>query len=47
MNLSDGSNDLLFIRDFISVEFGETDAEFLIHVVEDLKKLKKIEITRK
>ena len=47
MNLSDGSYDLLFIRDLLSVEFSETDAEFLIHVVEDLQKLKQIEITRK
>lgn len=39
-NLADGNHNLLWIRDAISAQFGETDIEFIIRVVEDLKRLK-------
>lgn len=47
MNLSDGSHNALFIRDVISVEFGETDIEFVLHLLEDLKKLGVIELIKR
>lgn len=39
MNLCNGSNNALFIRDMISVEFGETGIEFVVHLLQDLKTL--------
>ena len=38
-NLADGKHDLLWIRDAVSAEFGETDVEFVMQYVEDMKKL--------
>ncbi|MCK4762813.1 MAG: M28 family peptidase [Candidatus Aminicenantes bacterium] len=43
LNLCNGSHDALFIRDVISMEFGEADIEFVIHFLQDLKKLKVVE----
>ncbi len=39
INLMDGKRNLLEIRHIVSCEFGETDIEFVLHFVEDLKKL--------
>jgi aminopeptidase-like protein len=39
LNLCDGSHHALYIRDLISVEFSETDVQFVIHLLKDLKKL--------
>jgi Iap family predicted aminopeptidase len=39
-NFTDGSHDLLWIRDAVSAEFGDTDVEFVIRYVEDMKKLR-------
>jgi len=39
-NFTNGKRSLLWIRDAVSAEFGETDVEFVIKYVEDLKKLK-------
>ena len=39
VNFADGQLDLLWIRDAVSAEVGETDVEFVIHLVEDLKRL--------
>jgi aminopeptidase-like protein len=44
LNLSDGTHNALFIRDVISVEFGEADIEYVLHLLEDLKKLGVIEL---
>jgi len=39
-NFANGKHNLLWIRDAVSAEFGETDVEFVLKYVEDLKKLK-------
>jgi hypothetical protein len=39
VNFADGQHDLLWIRDAVSAEFGETDVQFVRHVVEDLRRL--------
>ncbi|GAI75946.1 unnamed protein product, partial [marine sediment metagenome] len=44
LNLSDGTHNALFIRDVISVEFGEADIEYVLHLLEDLKKLGVIDL---
>jgi len=46
MNLCNGSHNALFIRDLISVEFGETDIEFVVHLLNDLKKHGVVDYTR-
>jgi len=38
-NFADGTHDLLWIRDAVSAEFGETDIAFVLRFAEDLKKL--------
>lgn len=39
LNLCDGTKDALFIRDLICVEFGEADSEFVLHLLDDFKRL--------
>lgn len=38
LNLCDGRRSALIIRDIISLEFGEADIEFVLHLLEDLEK---------
>jgi len=38
-NLADGNRSVLEIRDVISAQFGETDLEFVVRFVEDMKRL--------
>jgi len=37
LNLCDGKRSALIIRDIISLEFGEADIEFVLHLLADLK----------
>jgi len=39
VNLMDGKRNLLDIRHIVSCEYDETDVEFVLHFIEDLKKL--------
>ncbi|NIM90107.1 MAG: DUF4910 domain-containing protein [Candidatus Aminicenantes bacterium] len=39
INLMDGQRNLLAIRHIVSCEYDETDIEFILHFVEDLKKM--------
>lgn len=39
LNLCDGTHSALFIRDSISLEFGEADIEFVLHLLADLEKV--------
>jgi hypothetical protein len=39
INLMDGQRNLLAIRHIVSCEYDETDIEFVLHFVEDLKKM--------
>jgi aminopeptidase YwaD len=43
INLMDGKRTILDIRHIISCEFDETDIEFILHFVEDLKKMGLVE----
>ena len=43
MNLMDGQRNLLAIRHIISCEYNETEIEFVLHFVEDLKKMGLVE----
>lgn len=38
LNLCDGKRSALMIRDIISLEFGEADVEFVLHLLADLEK---------
>ncbi len=40
INLMDGQRNLLAIRHIVSCEYDETEVEFVLHFVEDLKKMK-------
>lgn len=43
INLMDGQRNLLAIRHIVSCEYDETDVEFVLHFVEDLKKMGLVE----
>jgi len=43
INLMDGKRTILDIRHTISCEYDETDVEFVLHFVEDLKKMGLVE----
>jgi hypothetical protein len=43
INLMDGQRSVLDIRHIISCEFGETDIEYVLHYVQDLKKVGLVE----
>ncbi len=43
INLMDGQRNILAIRHIVSCEYDETDIEFILHFVEDLKKMGLVE----